>query len=582
MTSWSSDADGGGRGGGPRPEEGGSSVGDSPTHRIHPTIWEPTTFVLGLGMAVLGAIIGIQLITRVGITPNSSVIGAMVAVTISRIPLVALRGLGDLHRQNLLQTVISGATFGGANALLLPIGIPWVMGRPDLVLPMLGGAFLALLIDATILYRLFDSRTFPATGLWPSGVATSEVLIAGDEGGGRARLLVAGGIAGGTGQLLGIPMDVFGVCWIGNAWALSMFAVGLLLRGYGLVLFGVDLNAAYVPHGVMVGAGIVALGQMIWAVRDRGREGGEGRSAVHGADAVAAGDHGAGPAEAAPSKLNRPAHPTPTVSGHAFGKALGDGLVMYLMAATVLALTTGVFSEMSPAMMLGFVLFAGSAALVSELVVGLSAMHAGWFPAFATSLIFLVVGMLLGFPELPLAVLVGFTAATGPAFADMGYDLKAGWILRGSGTDPEFERAGRRQQYFAELLGFVVAGLFVWFAWERYFSADLIPPLDRVYASTIAAGASPELARSILLWAVPGALVQLAGGPSRQMGVLLATGLLILNPAAGWTAAVALVARGLVLRRWGKEAEGPMYVTAGGLIAGSAVVGFGSGVWKAR
>jgi uncharacterized oligopeptide transporter (OPT) family protein len=551
VTSGSSDANGGGRGGGPRAVEDESPGGDAPTHRIHPTIWEPTTFVLGLGMAVLGAIIGIQLITRVGITPNSSVIGAMVAVTISRIPLAALRGLGDLHRQNLLQTVISGATFGGANALLLPIGIPWVMGRPDLVLPMLCGAFLALIIDATILYRVFDSTTFPATGLWPSGVATSEVLIAGDEGGGRARLLVAGSVAGGTGQLFGIPMDVFGVCWIGNAWALSMFAVGLLLRAYGPVMFGVDLNAAYVPHGVMVGAGIVALGQMIWAVRDQGRAGGE--------DAR-----------------------RPTVSGHAFGKALGNGLVMYLMAATGLALTTGVLTEMSPPMMLGFVLFAGGAALISELVVGLSAMHAGWFPAFATSLIFLVVGMLLGFPELPLAVLVGFTSATGPAFADMGYDLKAGWILRGSGTDPEFERAGRRQQYFAELLGFVIAGLFVWFAWERYFSADLIPPLDRVFASTIAAGASPELARSILLWAVPGALVQLAGGPSRQMGVLLATGLLILNPAAGWTAAGALVVRAGVLRRWGKEAEGAMYVTAGGFIAGSAVVGFGSGIWRAR
>ena len=47
-------------------------------------------------------------------------------------------------------------------------------------------------------------------------------------------------------------------------------------------------------------------------------------------------------------------------------------------------------------------------------------MHAGWFPAFATALIFLIVGMLLGFPDLPLAILVGFTAATGPAFADMG------------------------------------------------------------------------------------------------------------------------------------------------------------------
>jgi uncharacterized oligopeptide transporter (OPT) family protein len=375
------------------------------------------------------------------------------------------------------------------------------------------------------------------------------VLIAGDEGGGRARLLVAGGIAGGTGQLFGIPMDVFGVCWIGNAWALSMFAVGLLLRAYGPVVFGVDLNEAFVPHGVMVGAGSIALGQMIWAVRDRGRDAGDRAT---------------------------------TVPGSAFGKALGGGWLLYLMAATGLAVTTGIITEMSSVMMLGFVLFAATAALVSELVVGLSAMHAGWFPAFATALIFLVVGMLLGFPELPLAVLVGFTAATGPAFADMGYDLKAGWILRGSGADPEFERAGRRQQYFAELLGFVVAGAFVWYSWERYFSADLVPPLDRVYAGTIAAGASPELARSILLWAVPGALVQLLGGPSRQMGVLLATGLLILNPAAGWTAAVALVARALVLRRWGKDAEGPMYVTAGGFIAGSAVVGFGTGVWRAR
>jgi len=145
----------------------------------HPTLFEPVTLLLALGMAVLGAIIGIQLITRVGITPNSSVIGAMVALLVARIPLAALRGMGDLHRQNLLQTVISGATFGGANALLLPIGIPWLMGRPDLIGPMLVGALLALVIDATILYRVFDSRVFPATGLWPSGVATAEVLIAG-------------------------------------------------------------------------------------------------------------------------------------------------------------------------------------------------------------------------------------------------------------------------------------------------------------------------------------------------------------------------------------------------------------------
>jgi len=514
--------------------------------RPHPSLAEPATLLLGIAMAVLGAIIGIQLITRVGITPNSSVIGAMVAIMVARLPLTVLRGMADLHRQNLLQTVISGATFGGANALLLPIGIPWLMGRTDLVAPMLVGAMLALVIDATILYRVFDSRTFPATGLWPSGVATAEVLIAGDEGGSRARILIAGSLAGGTGRLFGIPMDIFGICWIGNMWALTMFAVGLLLRANSAPMLGLDLDAMHVPHGIMIGAGFVALGQMAWAVREQGAAG-----------------HA-------------------SVGGRAFGRALGGGFVAYILAATTLALLAGVVTETSVGMTVALVVFAAAAALISELVVGLSAMHAGWFPAFATSLIFLVLGLLLGLPELPLALLVGFTTATGPAFADMGYDLKAGWILRGRGSDPEFERAGRRQQYFAELLGFAVAALFVWFTWERYFTADLVPPLDRVYVATIAAGASTELSHSLLTWAIPGALIQLLGGPSRQMGVLLATGLLILNPAAGWTAAVALLVRAVLSRRYGKEAEGPMYVAAGGFIAGSAVVGFGAGVWRAR
>jgi len=188
----------------------------------------------------------------------------------------------------------------------------------------------------------------------------------------------------------------------------------------------------------------------------------------------------------------------------------------------------------------------------------------------------------LGFPPLALAVQVGFNAATGPAFADMGYDLKAGWILRGRGADPELERQGRRRQYQAELLGFAVAAIFVLLFHRRYFEADLFPPVDRVYAATIAAGANPSLAISLVLWAIPGAIIQALGGPSRQMGILLATGLLIVSPAAGWTAAAALVVRGFLTRSYGQKAEAPMYVAAGGFIAGSALVGFGVGAWRAR
>lgn len=510
-------------------------------------MFEPATLVFGIGFAVVGVVIGLELLTRVGITPNSSLIAAIVTIAASRIPLAVLRPFADIQRQNLMQTVISGATFGGANAILLPLGVLWLLGRPDLVPAMMIGALFALVIDATMLYRLFDSHAYPAAGTWPAGVATAECLIAGDRGGSRARLLLASGAAGGLGQWLGIPMDVFGVCWIGNVWALSMFAVGLLARAYAPT-FGFDLNAMYVPHGIMVGAGIVALIQ-IGGVMTK-----------------------PAPSDASDEPANGPRLSRTLIGG--FGGFVGS--------AALLAVAGGLWSRLSPPWLIAFVVFAATAALVSELIVGISAMHAGWFPAFATALIFLVLGMLIGFPPVPLAFLVGFTAATGPAFADMAYDLKAGWIVRGEGADPQLEREGRRQQYRAELLGFAVAAVIIVFVYPRYFANDLLPPVDRVYVATIQAGADPAVAAQLLRWAVPGAILQLLGGPSRQLGILFATGLLILNPAAGWTAIAALAIRIGLLKHYGTRADAPMHIAAGGFIAGSALTSFGSGVIRAR
>ncbi|WP_457292076.1 hypothetical protein, partial [Pseudomonas azotoformans] len=81
------------------------------------------------------------------------------------------------------------------------------------------------------------------------------------------------------------------------------------------------------------------------------------------------------------------------------------------------------------------------------------------------------------------------TAATGPAFADMGFDLKAGFILRGYGKDLQAELLGRRIQLFAALIAFVIAIPVVWYAHIGYFAQDLVPPVARVYAKTIQAGA---------------------------------------------------------------------------------------------
>ncbi|MGY6250493.1 OPT/YSL family transporter [Bosea thiooxidans] len=541
----------------------------------HPSLFEPATLALIAILCVFGSIIGMQLLVSLGITANTSLIGALAAMALARVPLAAFMRYRSIHVQNLAQSAISSATFGAANSLLLPVGIPWLLGRPDLVLPMLAGAFFAMLLDAFLLYRMFDSRVFPATGAWPPGVAAAEAIKAGDEGGRKAVLM---GIGFGTGvvasfikiplawigfagsaAVTGIPMSAFGVAFIGNIWALTMFGIGLLLRGYSGQLFNGptfenlipkgDLMAAYIPHGFMIGAGLVALFQVAVLLFRRDDKAGAGGA-------------------------------TAGVSDTEVRRALGLGTIGYLVIAVFIALVGGLIGDMSIGMLILFVLYAAFAAYVHELIVGLAAMHSGWFPAFAVALITLIIGMLLGFPMPALALLVGFSAATGPAFADMGYDLKAGYLLRGNGADPAFERDGRRQQLFAAMFAFVIAGLVVLFSYQSYFDRNLVAPVDKVYAATIKAGVADGVARQLFYWAIPGAILQFIGGPKRQIGVLFATGLLIAFPMAGWAVLAGIVCRLIWEKLRGASGEGDMEVFAAGVIAGDAIFSFFDSVIK--
>ncbi|MFP7492468.1 OPT/YSL family transporter [Terribacillus saccharophilus] len=530
-------------------------------HTKHPKLFEPVTFILTVVTAVLGAIIGIQIVTTLGVTPNTSIIGALVAMLVARIPLMIFKKYKSVHRQNLIQTSISSGTFGAANSLLIPIGIPFVMGETQLIIPMLIGAALAMFVDATILYKIYDSPLFPAKEAWPPGVAAAESIKAGDSGGKRAGLLGIGALIGLGGSFAGISMSAFGVAFIGNIFALLMFGIGLMLRQYSIPWFDVDVNALYIPHGIMVGAGIVALIQVAVLIFKKPKKTvKEGKMESLGEEEAAA--------------------TTSTIEQAR--KTLGFGFIAYLVIALLIALIGGLITEMSVGMIIAFMVYAAFAAFVHELIVGIAAMHSGWFPAFAVAFITLIVGLLIGFPPTALALLAGFSAATGPAFADMGYDLKSGYILRGFGQDEEFEREGRRQQFFTAALAFGVALIVVILTYQSYFEQNLVPPIDTVYASTIQAGATPEVAKSLLLWAIPGALIQLIGGPNRQMGIMLATGLLILTPNACWAVLGGLAIRGIVLKWKGKEAEAPMSIMAAGFIAGDALYSFFSSVFSAR
>jgi len=507
----------------------------------HPRFFEPAVFLLIAPLCIFGAIIGIQLMVNLGIAANTSLIGALAAMGLARLPVAIFARYRSIHVQNLAQSAISAATFGAANCLFLPIGIPFLLGRADLIPAMFAGCFLATLLDAYLLYRMFDSDIFPADGAWPPGAAAAEAILAGDKGGRRAVVLVIGVLFGAAGAAASVPMSAFGVAFIGNPVALGMFGIGLLARGYGPQLFhGVDLGHTYIPQGIMIGAGVVTLIQLALTVSKR-----DVRSGAH-----------------ASSQVKR---------------AVGLGMTAYVGIAILIAAAAGLWTDMSFVRLCFFVLYAGFAALVHELIVGLSAMHAGWFPAFAVAVITLMGGLFAGFPPAALALLAGFCAATGPAFADMGYDLKAGYLLRGKGIDPQFEYEGRKQQLFAALFALVIAGVVVLAFYRGYFARDLLAPVDRVYAATIRAGMSGDVARSLLLWAVPGAVIQFLGGARRQAGILFATGLLINTPLAGWAVLIGLAGRSLWSKWKGPEGRSAMEVFAAGVIGGDALLGFLSG-----
>lgn len=529
----------------------------------HPKAYAPHILILNIVMSVLGAIIGLELIVRTGVAPNTSIVGALFAIIISRIPIAILKKYQSIHCQNLIQTSISGATFSAANCFLLPIGVPVIMGRMDLMYPMLIGSFLATIIDATILYKTFDSEMFPAEGAWPPGVASAESILAVVQKGKKALLLLTGMGIGIGGKMIGIPTDLLGVSWFGDFAAMAALGVGSIVigiiktNGFIIDIFGTsipvitdlfgegaDLMAQpmfqYMPHGIMIGAGLISLIQC-------------GRMLLKKSD----GNSAAGKFSSSMANMK---------------KALGGGYIAYLIVAVLLAVITGIWSDMSMLQLIIWIVFSAFAAIASELIVGISAMYSGWFPGFATALIFLIVGMLIGFPAIPLGILVAYTSAIGPAFSDMAYDLKCGYILRGCGQDQELELEGRKQQYYSEMIGFVVAFVLVAIMAGKYFDQGLFAPVDATFAATIEAGAGAGVAKWLVIWAVPGAIIQLLGG-SRQVGILFATGLLVGSTINGLTILIALALR-YVLVKHNKENEQTLNILGAGSLAGAALYSF--------
>lgn len=506
--------------------------------------FEPATLLLGIVLSALSAVICMQIIGKVGVTPNTSLIGAIIAMLMCRMPIQSFKKFRSLERQNLLQTMVSGAGFSAANSGLLTVGIFFALGQTNFIVPMLIGSLIGVSLSIITVGKIFDSNIFPGEGAWPPGVATAEAIKAGDEGGEKGKRLVQGLAIGAIASYFKLPAAGIGIVFIANIFSMTALGTGLILRGYSKFIFaGLDLGKTYIPHGIMIGAGLMALVQSLIIIF----KGNKAKKQVN-------------------SKI--------TVTDKQAQKTIGRGFIAYLAGALVLALIGGIFSNLGSGKLILWLLWAAFSSTAAMLLVGMAAMHSGWFPAFAITTIFMTIGIFFGFPVVPLALLTGFVSSVGPCFADMGYDLKTGWILRGCGEDKEYELYGRKQQVYVELIGGVIGIIMVAITMNIFFKSNLIPPISKVFSTTVSASADPALIKTLLIWAVPGIIIQFIGGSSRMVGVLFATGLLISNPIYGIGVLSAVVIRLIFGTKF-------MEVRDAGLIAGDGLYGFFSALIKA-
>ena len=105
-----------------------------------------------------------------------------------------------------------------------------------------------------------------------------------------------------------------------------------------------------------------------------------------------------------------------TVNHEGVKKSIMTAVILNAGVSMVLAVVTGVFTQMPVGRIVLWVGWTTFSAVVAPVLVGICAMRSGWFPAFAITTIFLSLGLFMGFPLVVLALLTGYVAYTNPYF----------------------------------------------------------------------------------------------------------------------------------------------------------------------
>ncbi len=201
--------------------------------------------IVGLLLAVLLGAANMYVGMRVGLTVSASIPAAVLSMAILR-----MFKERTIQENNIAQTVASAAEALAAGVIFtIPALLPAFLGVwdgvqfTDTLLIALVGGLLGVLFAVPLRKALIVDKKLP----YPEGVAAASVLRAG-HGGGGAKLLVAGAIAGG----------IFAFLQLG----LGMFPTTAEIAGRAgetLLFLGTDLSLILIGVGFLVGLRISSL-----------------------------------------------------------------------------------------------------------------------------------------------------------------------------------------------------------------------------------------------------------------------------------------------------------------------------------
>ena len=495
------------------------------------SIFKPSIIIPGVFFAILSAAICMQIMGQFGNAPNTSLISLVLLMSIAKISVTVASIFSDPEKQNYIISIASASGFVAANCAFISIAMLFVMERDDLLFPIALGTLVGSLITVFSMGKLFDTKIFPAEGSWPTGKAIATMIEAGNQGGKKSRELFQGVFVGVLSSVFGIPAAGIGIAFIANVVTMIAMAIGVILRGFSIYIFnGFDIGSSNIPQGLMIGAGSVAFFQILFSFKNK-------------------------------NKINNHFDINQN-SAIIFIKPL----LLFVLGAVITAFASGLLFYMTPFMLFIWVLFCSLAALIAMLLIGVASMNTGIAPAFAVVTIFLTVGLFVGFGAEPLSVFIGYLSSVGMPFADTGISLKAGYIIRGNGKNKEHELYGRKQQIILKYIGVFIGVIMAFVFSGVLIENNVIPPMSHFYANAVTSVLSYYVLREIVLWAIPGVILQIAFG-NKSVGLMLATGLFINNSIFGVVVLFAVLIRLVIGTKH-------MSVRAPGLIAGDGIFGF--------